>query len=48
MSYDQEEKQILEAYESGQMKLSRLSEKELAAIRAAAENTFRKDAAGGR
>ncbi|MFC1890092.1 hypothetical protein ACFL4G_10085 [Thermodesulfobacteriota bacterium] len=43
MKYDQEEKEILEAYESGQMKLSKPSKKELAAIKAAAESTFKKD-----
>ena len=43
MSNDPEEKEILEAYESGRMKLSKPSKKELAAIKAAAEKTFRKD-----
>lgn len=43
MKYDQEEKEILDAYESGKMKLSKPSLKELEAIKAAAKNTFRKD-----
>ena len=40
---DREEKEILEAYESGQLKLSKPSKKEIAAIKAAALNTFKKD-----
>jgi predicted DNA binding CopG/RHH family protein len=40
---DQEEKEIFEAYESGQLKLSKPSEKEIAAIKAATLNTFKKD-----
>ncbi len=43
MKLDREEKEILEAYESGQLKLSKPSKKEIAAIKAAARNTFRKD-----
>jgi predicted DNA binding CopG/RHH family protein len=43
MKLDQEEKEILEAYESGQLKLSKPSKKEIAAIKAAALSTFRKD-----
>lgn len=43
MKYDPEENEILEAYEAGQLQLSKPSKKELEAIRAAAENTFRKD-----
>ena len=43
MKYDKEEKDILDAYESGKMKLSTPSKKEIEAIKAAAENTFRKD-----
>ena len=43
MKFDQEEKEILKGYETGQMKLSKPSKKELAAVKAAAENTFRKD-----
>ena len=41
--YDQEEREILEAYETGQLSLSRPSAEELAAIKATAENTFKKD-----
>jgi predicted DNA binding CopG/RHH family protein len=41
--YDKEEKNILDAYESGKMKLSTPSKKEIEAIKAAAENTFKKD-----
>jgi predicted DNA binding CopG/RHH family protein len=40
---DREEKKILEAYESGQLKLSKPSKKEIAAIKAAAISTFKKD-----
>ncbi|MCD4750378.1 MAG: hypothetical protein K8R59_13485 [Thermoanaerobaculales bacterium] len=43
MKYDQEEKELLDAYESGQMDPIKPSEKELAAIKAAAETTFKKD-----
>jgi predicted DNA binding CopG/RHH family protein len=43
MRYDKEEKELLEAYESGQIELSEPSKKELAAIKAAADNTFKKD-----
>ncbi len=43
MKLDREEKEILEAYESGQLKLSKPSKKEIAAIKVAARNTFRKD-----
>ena len=43
MKSDTEEKEILKAYESGQMKLSKPSQKELEAIMAAAESTFKKD-----
>ncbi len=43
MKYDQEEKEILQAYESGQLKLSKPSKEEIAAIKAAALNTFKKD-----
>jgi len=45
MKYAKEEKEILEAYESGSMKLSIPSEKEIEAIKAAAKNTFKKDRA---
>ena len=43
MKLDREEKEILEAYESGQLKLSKPSKKEIAAIKAAAISTFKKD-----
>ena len=43
MKLDQEEKEILEAYESGKLKLSKPSKKEIAAIKAAALSTFKKD-----
>jgi predicted DNA binding CopG/RHH family protein len=43
MKYDREEEELLDAYESGRMVLTRPSKKELAAIKAAAESTFRKD-----
>ena len=43
MKLDQEEKSILAAYESGQMKPHKPSEKEIEAIKAAAESTFKKD-----
>ena len=43
MKYDREEKELLDAYESGRMVPARPSKKELAAIKAAAETTFRKD-----
>ncbi len=43
MKYDQEEKELLHAYESGQMVPTKPSKKELAAIKAAAETTFKKD-----
>ena len=43
MKFDREEKEILQAYESGQLKLSKPSKNEIAAIKAAALNTFKKD-----
>ena len=43
MKYDKEEKELLDLYESGEMTLSKPSKKELAAIRAAADDTFKKD-----
>lgn len=43
MKLDTEEKEILEAYESGQLKLSKPSKEEIAAIKATALNTFKKD-----
>ena len=43
MKYDKEEKDILDAYESGNMKLSSPSKKEIETIKAIAKNTFKKD-----
>jgi len=43
MKYNKEEKYILDAIESEQMKLSSPSEKEIEAIKTAADNTFKKD-----
>ena len=43
MKLNPEENEILEAYDSGQMKLSKVSSEELAAIKAAASSTFKKD-----
>lgn len=43
MKYDKEEIEILEAYESGKIKLSKPSKREIEAIKAAAESTFKKD-----
>ena len=43
MKYNKEEKDILDAYESGRMKLSTPSKKEIESIKAIAKNTFRKD-----
>jgi len=43
MKYDKEEKNIIDAYESGAMKLSKPSAKEIEAIKRAAANTFTKD-----
>jgi len=43
MKYDEEEKDILDAYEGGKMKISTPLKKEIEAIKAAAENTFKKD-----
>ena len=43
MKYDKEEKEILNAYESGIMKLSTPSKKEIERIKATAKNTFTKD-----
>ena len=43
MKLDQEEKEILRAYETGQLKSSKPSAKELDAIKAAAVSTFKKD-----
>ena len=43
MKLDKEEKEILKAYETGQLKSSKPSKKELEAIKAAAVSTFKKD-----
>ncbi len=43
MKYDKEEKYILDALESGKMRLSTPSKKEIDAIRTTADNTFKKD-----
>ena len=43
MKIDKEEKQILDILESGNMKLSKPSKKEIESIKAAAKNTFKKD-----
>ena len=43
MKFDKEEKDILEAYQSGKMKLSTPSKKEIESIKAIAKNTFKKD-----
>ncbi len=43
MKYDEEEKNIIDAYESGKMKLSTPSKKELENIKMIAKKTFKKD-----
>ena len=43
MRHNKEEKYILDALESGKMKLSSPSKKEIEAIKTAADNTFKKD-----
>ncbi|HJX30932.1 MAG TPA: hypothetical protein VJ624_03660 [Thermodesulfobacteriota bacterium] len=43
MKYDKEEKGILNALEKGTMKLSAPSKKEIESIKAAANNTLKKD-----
>ncbi len=43
MKYDTEEKGILDAYDSGKMKLSKPTKAKIASIKAAAVNTFKKD-----
>ncbi len=43
MKYDKEEKDILDAYENGSLKISTPSKKEIESIKAAAKNTFKKD-----
>ncbi len=43
MIYDKEEKNIIDAYESGKMELSTPSKKELEKIKMIAKNTFKKN-----
>jgi len=43
MKVDREEKQILEAYDQGGMRLTKPTKAELARVKAAATNTFRKN-----
>lgn len=43
MKYDIEEKDILDAYESGNLKISTPSKKEIERIKRAAKNIFKKD-----
>ena len=43
MKHDKEEKYIIDALEKGNMKLSTPSKREIEAIKAAANNTFKKD-----
>ena len=43
MKYDKEEKNILEAFESGNLKLSTPSQKEIESIKSAAIDTLKKD-----
>lgn len=43
MKYDREEKDILDAYEGGRMKLSTPSREEIERIKTIAKNTFKKD-----
>ena len=43
MKFDKEEKEILDAYKSGSLKISTPSKKEIESIKAAAKNTFKKD-----
>jgi hypothetical protein len=43
MIYDQEEHDIVKAYETEQMNMQPPSEQELAAIKAAADNTFKEE-----
>jgi predicted DNA binding CopG/RHH family protein len=43
MKYDIEEKDIVDAYESGRLKISTPSKKEIERIKRAAKNTFKKD-----
>ena len=43
MKFDKEEKEILAAYNSGQIKVAKPSKKEIDLIKTAADNTFKKD-----
>lgn len=43
MKFDIEEKDILDAYEGGRLKISKPSKKEIERIKRAAKNTFKKD-----
>ena len=43
MKYSKEEKEIIEAYESGEMRVSVPTKKEITAIKAIANNTMKKD-----
>jgi predicted DNA binding CopG/RHH family protein len=43
MKLDKEERSILDAYESGQLKLKTPSKKEIESIKTAAKRTFKKD-----
>ena len=43
MKYDKEERDILDALEKGKMKLATPSKKEIESIKAAANNTLKKD-----
>ena len=43
MKYNQEEKQLLEDYKNGKIKVRNPSKAEIQKIRKAAQNTFRKD-----
>lgn len=43
MKYDKEERNILDALEKGKMKLATPSKKEIESIKAAANNTLKKD-----
>ncbi|MFH0926002.1 MAG: hypothetical protein V1872_10315 [bacterium] len=43
MKYDREEKDILDAYETEKIKLSKPSNKEIEFIKKTADNTFKKD-----
>lgn len=43
MKYDNEEKAIIDAYDSGRMKLSKPTKAEISSIKTAADNTFKKD-----